>query len=389
MQTLYSGGAIFDGERMLAGHGVMVEDGRVTRVAPAAEFAGFAGARVDTAGGTLLPGLIDGHVHLCFGAESDPGAAFAALAPDALAARVMERAQAALHGGITALRDCGGAASPEFRVRDACADGTGPTIRACGHIICKVAENGDHVGLIAQGPDAVAAAVDAEADAGSDFINIMATGAVPSQAHNDADTNYSAAEIAAGLAACRRRALRVASNAQRPADIMNVVSGGATSVELGTWMDDEAARAMVAAGTILVPCLLARWHGAQASGDEARQVFLAQSRAAVRLFHRAGGRIAMGTDCGAPGTRHGENTRELALLVEAGLSPLAALHAATANGAALMGLDDQGRVSAGASADFLIVDGDPAADIAQVADRAHHRMIVKRGAVAAIREARQ
>src|SRR5262245_56342744 len=150
MQTLYVGGSIFDGLRMLPGHGVMVEDGRVRRVAPAPEFVGFAGPRVDTSGATLLPGLIDCHVHLCFGAEPDPGAAFAALDDAAVEARVMERAQAALRGGVTALRDCGGAAGPEFRVRDACAGGAGPTIRACGHIICKVAENGDHVGRIAQ-----------------------------------------------------------------------------------------------------------------------------------------------------------------------------------------------------------------------------------------------
>jgi len=383
MQTLYAGGTVFDGQRMLAGHGVIVEDGRVRRVAPAAELVGFAGARVDTTGGTLMPGLIDCHVHLCFGAEADPGAAFAALDAAAVEARVMERAKAALRGGVTALRDCGGAAGPEFRVRDACADGAGPTIQACGHIICKVAENGDHVGRIARGAAAVAEAVDDEARAGSDFINIMATGAVPSQADSRADTHYDAAEVASGLAACRRHGLRIASNAQRPADIMNVVAGGVTSVELGTWMDEDSARAMVAAGTILVPCLLARWHSAHRSGDEARQVFLAQSRAAVRLFHAAGGTIAIGTDCGAPGTRHGENARELALLVEAGLSPLAALRAATANGAALIGLPDEGRVAAGAHADFLIVDGDPAADIARAADPAHHRMVVKRGVAVA------
>ncbi|MFK4985608.1 hypothetical protein ACI4B7_27670, partial [Klebsiella pneumoniae] len=85
-------------------------------------------------------------------------------------------------------------------------------------------------------------------------------------------------------------------------DILHVVAGGVTSVELGTWMDESAARAMVAAGTILVPCLLARSRSAAAGADEARHAFFAQSRAAVHLFHDAGGTIALGTDCGAPGT---------------------------------------------------------------------------------------
>jgi imidazolonepropionase-like amidohydrolase len=383
MQTLYAGGGVFDGDRMHRGLGVLVEDERVRRVAPLAEFAGFAGRRVDTTNATLLPGLIDCHVHLCFGAEPDPGAAFASLDTATVEARVMVRAQAALAGGVTALRDCGGAARPEFRVRDACARATGPTIRACGHIICKVAENGDHVGRIAQGADAVAAAVDDEARMGSDFINIMATGAVPSQSGQSDDTSYSAAEVASGLAACHRRALRSASNAQRPVDIINVVQGGVTSVELGTWMDEASAQAMVAAGTVLVPCLLARRQSAVASDDEARHAFFAQSRAAVRRFHDAGGIIALGTDCGAPGTHHGSNAQELELLVEAGLSPLAALRAATANGAAVMGLADEGRIAPGTYADFLVVDGDPTADIARVATPAHHRLVIKRGATIA------
>jgi imidazolonepropionase-like amidohydrolase len=383
MQTLYAGGSVFDGDRIRHGVGVLVEGPRVRRVAPLPEFAGFAGTRVDTTNATLLPGLIDCHVHLCFGAEPDPGAAFAALDAAAVEARVMVRAQAALAGGVTALRDCGGAARPEFRVRDACARETGPTIRACGHIICKVAENGDHVGRIAQGADAVAVAVDDEARMGSDFINIMATGAVPSQSGQRSDTSYSAAEVASGLAACRRRRLRSASNAQRPADILNVVQGGVTTVELGTWIDEASARAMVAAGTVLVPCLLARWRSAIAGEDEARHAFFAQSRAAVRLFHDAGGTIALGTDCGAPGTHHGTNAEELALLVEAGLSPFEALRAATVNGATVMGLADEGCIAPGTYADFLMVDGDPTADIGRVAKPAHHRLVVKRGAAIA------
>ena len=74
MQVLYKGGALFDGENApVEGHGVMVEGDKVVRVAPNAEFEGFAGTAVDTAGGTLMPGLIDCHVHLCLGAEGDPG----------------------------------------------------------------------------------------------------------------------------------------------------------------------------------------------------------------------------------------------------------------------------------------------------------------------------
>ena len=73
MATLYVGGRLFDGEKVLDGHAVLEEDGKVKRVAPAGEFAGFAGTRVDTAGGTLIPGMIDCHVHSLSGAEGNPG----------------------------------------------------------------------------------------------------------------------------------------------------------------------------------------------------------------------------------------------------------------------------------------------------------------------------
>ena len=99
---------------------VLVEDGRIARIAAAGEFDGFDGEVVDTAGGTLMPGLIDCHVHLCLGAEGDPGTAQDKLMPGQLAVKALERAQQTLAGGVTALRDCGGKDFLEFAARDAC-----------------------------------------------------------------------------------------------------------------------------------------------------------------------------------------------------------------------------------------------------------------------------
>ena len=75
MKTLMTGGAVFDGENLEQGLGVLIEDGRVARVAPAGEFTGFDGEVTDTTGATVMPGMIDCHVHLCLGAEGDPGTA--------------------------------------------------------------------------------------------------------------------------------------------------------------------------------------------------------------------------------------------------------------------------------------------------------------------------
>lgn len=138
-QTLFIGGKVFDGHgAMLPGHGVLVEGKQVTRVAPAAEFNGFAGRRIDTTGMTLMPGMADCHVHLVYTGGADPQTQMSKQGPAQITLTALENAQAALRGGFTALRDCGGKDYLEFGVRDAIARGVfpGPTIKASGRIIC-------------------------------------------------------------------------------------------------------------------------------------------------------------------------------------------------------------------------------------------------------------
>ena len=156
MRTLYKGGKLFDGENEpVDGMGVVTEAGNVVGISPLGEFGGFDGEKVDTSGGTLMPGLIDCHVHLCLGAEGDPGTAQEKLLPGQITMKALERAQATLSGGITAIRDCGGKDYLEFAVRDACNAGTqpGPTIRASGRMICMTGGHGNRMGRVADGID--------------------------------------------------------------------------------------------------------------------------------------------------------------------------------------------------------------------------------------------
>ena len=181
MRVLYKGGAVFDGENGLTeGRAVLVEDDRIRRLAPEAEFDGFDGEVVETTGQTLIPGLIDAHVHLCLGAEGDPGTAADKLLPGQMTMKALERAQMTLAGGVTAIRDCGGKDFLEFAVRDACNDGRqlGPTIRASGRVICMTGGHGNRSGRIADGLEEVVKAVREQIQAGSDLIKIMATGGV-------------------------------------------------------------------------------------------------------------------------------------------------------------------------------------------------------------------
>jgi imidazolonepropionase-like amidohydrolase len=100
------------------------------------------------------------------------------------------------------------------------------------------------------------------------------------------------------------------------------------------------------------------------------------------MYYKAGGRIAMGTDAGTPHNRHGENARELEFMCEIGISSRDSLFFATASAADLVRLSDQGRIKEGNSADFVLCDGDPLADIKRAARKENHRLVVKRGQVA-------
>jgi imidazolonepropionase-like amidohydrolase len=390
MAVLYAGGLVFDGEgRTLDGHGVLVEGERIRRVAPAGEFAGWAGPRCDTAGGALLPGLIDCHVHLMMAGEGDPAVPLMKLAPGELTIRAFEHALATLKGGVTSVRDCGGKDYLEFAVRDACNQGRliGPTIRAVGRMICMTGGHGNLWGRVADGVTEVVKAVREQVHAGSDVIKIMATGGVMTRGVNPEDAHYSRDEMAAGVAEGHRFHKSCASHAQGTDGIMNAVTAGIDSIEHGIFMDDACIEAMKARGTYLVPTIAAvrniLAHAAEvpAYAYEKCVRIGERHRDSIQRFYRAGGLIAMGTDAGTPFNRHGENGQELAFMVELGITPADAIRISTANAARLMRLDDRGRIAEGAAADLLVVDGHPVRDIRAVADRRNHRLVIKNGAV--------
>ena len=391
MSTLYRGGRVFDGERMADSHAVLVEDGRIARFAPADEFDGFAGDVFDCRGATVMPGLIDCHVHLLFQGEPDPMTALEKLGTAHAVVRALENAGRTLRGGTTSIRDCGGREYQEFAVRDACNEGRflGPTIRAAGKMICMTGGHGNRMGRVADGADDVVKAVREQIHAGSDLVKIMATGGVMTPGVDPEDAHYSAEEMAAGIAEAARFRRTTASHAQGAEGILNATRGGVTSIEHGIFMNEECCEEMVGRGTFLVPTLAALRnildHAAEGIPDyiveKAHRCAEAHVRS-VRMFHEAGGRIALGTDAGTPFNLHGHNSDELRFMVEVGLSNLDALRAATTTAADLMRLDDRGRIAEGAAADLLVVDGDPSRDIAAAADRNRHRRVVKNGIVA-------
>ncbi|QQS11688.1 MAG: amidohydrolase family protein [Rhodospirillales bacterium] len=393
MATLYIGGKLFDGETARDGHAVLEEGGRVKRVAPAGEFAGFAGPRIDTSGGTLLPGLIDCHVHSLSGAEGNPGLAQDRLSAAQIAMRGLEYMQRTLQGGITAVRECGGKDYIEFALRDAINAGrfAGPTMRCSGRMICMTGGHGNRTGRVADGVDEVIKAVREQIHAGSDLVKIMATGGVMTPGVNPEDAHYTAEEMSVGIREATRFNKTTASHAQGAEGILNAVRGGVTSIEHGIFMTDECVLEMQSRGTWLVPTLSAVQNilkGAD-SGDKtipdyvvekSRRVF-ERHIDSVKMYYAAGCKIAMGTDAGTPYNHHGDNAMELEYMCGVGISTRDSLFFSTASAADLMRLSDQGRVREGNSADLLVVEGDPLRDIAMAARKENHRLVVKRGAI--------
>ena len=385
MSILYSGGLVFDGiGNMFENHGVLVDGQKISGIAPLGDFEGFSGEKFDTSDGTLLPGLIDCHVHIVYSGEADPKSHLLKLKPGQIVINALENAQKTLRNGITSIRDLGGRDFLEFAVRDACNSGrqTGPTIRAAGRMICMTGGHGNAFGRVADGPDEVLKAVREQIHA----IKLMATGGVMTPGVNPEDAHYSEQELRVGVNEGHRFNRKCASHAQGSAGILNAVNAGMDSIEHGIFMTQECLEAMLKQQTYLVPTLSAV-NNIYLNRDNGIPDFIVEKTLRIRehhhnsikMFYKAGGKMAMGTDAGTPFNVHGDNAKELQFMVDLGVSNLDALKISTANAADLMDLQDRGIIKEGFFADFLIVNGDPVKDISKVADRTNHQIVVKNG----------
>jgi imidazolonepropionase-like amidohydrolase len=389
MVMMFTGGLVFDGKgNVLEGQGVLVEDGRISKISPVGEFTGFDGEKVDTTGGTLMPGLTDCHVHFCLPGTADPKTTMDKMSDADLTMAAFKHSQLTLRGGVTSVRDCGGKDYLEFAVRDAIKRGDfqGPTMHASGKMICMTGGHGNRMGRVADGCDEVIKGVREQIHAGCDMIKIMATGGVMTPGVNPEDAHYSPEEMRAGVQEARRFHKRTASHAQGRDGILNAVRAGIHSIEHGIFMDEKCIEEMKEDGVYMVPTISAL-KNILANADNGVPDYAIEKTARVSVnhlksfkdFYAAGGKIAMGTDAGTPFNSHGENAQELAFMVEYGMSASDALVCGTFNGADLMGIEDQGYIGEGARADLLIVDGNPVEDITMASERKNHRAVYKDG----------
>jgi imidazolonepropionase-like amidohydrolase len=343
---------------------------------------------VDLKSGTLLPGLIDMHVHLS--SEQSGQAGYAErfyLNPADVALRATTYTRKTLMAGFTTVRDCGAGNKLNLALRDAVAKGwiVGPRIVAAGSVTTTGGHGDGTNGLAtelqealapvlpgtANGADQMRAAVRQRYKDGADAIKIAATGGVLSLAKSGQAPLFTDEELAAVVATARDYGMTVIAHAHGAEGMLRAVKAGVHSIEHGTFMTDEVMSAMKERGTYYVPTISAGRFVAEKSKIDGYFPEVVRPKAAAigpqiqstfaRAF-KAGVKIAFGTDQGvAP---HGDNAHEFVFMVEAGMPPMAAIKSATSVNAEALGLEkDLGTVEVGKLADLVAVPGDPLFDI--------------------------
>jgi imidazolonepropionase-like amidohydrolase len=390
METLVLVGAsLIDGTgaEPVRGRAVVVEGDRITQVVDDARAP--RGRRIDLSGCTLLPGLINCHVHLCFGAEADPVRALKDEPPALTALKALRRAQETVEAGVTTVRDLGGREYVELAVRRAIAEGLfpGPRILSAGRPVCMTGGHGNFIGREADGPDDVRKAVREQLKAGADVIKLIATGGVMTSGVEPGSPQLTLEEMRAAVEEATKAGRRTAAHAQGSTGIADAVEAGVTTIEHGIFLTDEIIAAMKRKGVFLVPTLAAPAAisaGGLAAGIPDYMVrksdaVVAAHVASFRRAHHAGARIAAGADSGTPLNFHGSLLPELELMVKYGMTPLEVVHSATSVAADALGLaGETGRVAEGYAADLLAVAGQPAERIGALGEV---RLVLARGAM--------
>ena len=363
---------------------VTVTDGRIVAITDGFQSAPEGGETIRLEGKTLVPGLIDLHVHL----TGDPGGDFWREAVEPAEWGVVvgaKNAAATVRAGFTTVREAGSAQQTAFALRRGTEEGliTGPRIVAAGPPLAIIGGHGDVTGFLPEineilssgysctGAVECAAKVRRASQNGANVIKITATGGVLSQQGRGLEAHFTDTEMKSIADTAHSLGLKVMAHAHGARGIEAASRAGIDTIEHGTYLDEAAAREMVKNGTVLVPTLMAFQGVTERLGQGiytpvVEDKILAVSETAKTFMGKAmkwGVPIAFGTDAGV--FEHGRNAGEFALMRAQGMSNRDALASATTRAAEVLEMENEiGRIAPGYSADIIAVSGNPLEDVA-------------------------
>lgn len=371
---------------------IVVEGKLITDIQKGYTSGGGSDKVVDLHDKTVMPGLIDCHVHIeSQGSGKDAMLAGFTMTDADIAYQATVYAKATLLAGFTTVRDLGGT-GVNISMRKAVARGLiiGPRILTAGRAISA---SGGHMDAsdgfrddimhkmgpddgVADGRDELIKAVRLQIKRGSDVIKIASTGGVLDLTENSSGAEFTIDEIKAVVETAKDYGLRVACHAHGAEGIRRAILGGVTSIEHGSLMDDEDIKLAKQYGTYYVPTLIAGRSTADSAKIPgyfppviARKVIEVSTKmqGTFGRAYKAGVKIAFGTDAGV--FDHGKNYLEFQYMVESGMPPMEAIKSATVSAADLLGISNiTGSITKGKSADIVAVSGDPLQDIKAMKD---------------------
>ncbi len=382
---------------------VLIDAGRVVAAGARSHIQTPADAdRVDAEGLTLLPGLVDCHVHLCFRGQGLDLAEALSTPPSLITLVAVESCRKTLAAGFTTIRDAGGTPAG---VRMAVERGyfPGPRMRLAVTVLSQTGGHADqHFPCGATldfnpSPDVPASVVDGVEPmrqrvrevirAGADWIKLCTSGGVLSQGDSPHHASFTLEEIRAAVAEAASQGRQVMAHAQANQGIRNALQGGVATIEHGIWIDDDVCEMFLDGDRALVPTLVApQWVIRHAESGrmpkwaaEKGRAVVGDHETSIRRAIEAGVKVAFGTDSGVG--PHGTQGEEFLLLHRLGMSSDACLRAATTVAAQVIGAEGAGSLAAGCFGDLIGVPGNPLDDLELVAKAENVHLVVKGGEV--------